>query len=95
MSATAPETVDPSPRTLPDAVDFAVPDQERRYSAVELGQELVRPRPGPPFKWHDGVWRLRFERPPVDRLEYLLGIDGRFEPDPANPRRAGGPFGDK
>ena len=95
MSATAPETVDPSPRTLPNAVDFAVPDQERRYSAVELGQELVRPRPGPPFKWHDGVWRLRFERPPVDRLEYLLGIDGRFEPDPANPRRAGGPFGDK
>jgi enterochelin esterase family protein len=28
-------------------------------------------------------------------MEYLLGIDGRFVPDPANPLRAPGPFGDK
>jgi len=63
---------------------------------VVLGQELVRPRPGPPFEWHDGVWRLTFPRPPAaDRMEYLLGIDGTFAPDPANPLRAGGPFGDK
>jgi enterochelin esterase-like enzyme len=34
-------------------------------------------------------------RPPVDRLEYLIGVDGRFAPDPANPLRVGGPFGDK
>src|SRR4051812_24436205 len=28
-------------------------------------------------------------------MEYLLAIDGRFLPDPANPLRAPGPFGDK
>ncbi len=28
-------------------------------------------------------------------MEYLLGIDGRFLPDPANPLHARGPFGDK
>jgi enterochelin esterase family protein len=62
---------------------------------VVLGQEVRRPRPGPPFEWRDGAWRLTFERPAVDRLEYLLGVDGQFIPDPANPLRAAGPFGDK
>jgi enterochelin esterase family protein len=28
-------------------------------------------------------------------MEYLLGVDGRFAPDPANRLRAPGPFGDK
>jgi enterochelin esterase family protein len=28
-------------------------------------------------------------------MEYLLGIDGSFVPDPGNPLRAPGPFGDK
>jgi enterochelin esterase family protein len=43
----------------------------------------------------DGEWRLRFERPELDRMEYLLGLDGDFVPDPSNPLRAPGPFGDK
>jgi enterochelin esterase-like enzyme len=60
-----------------------------------LGQDILRPRPGPRFVWHEGVWRLTFPRPEVDRLEYLLGIDGSFVPDPANPLRAPGPFGEK
>ena len=60
-----------------------------------LGQELSRPRPGPPFEWVDGAWRLEFPRPDADRMEYLLGLDGDFRPDPANPLRAPGPFGDK
>jgi enterochelin esterase-like enzyme len=60
-----------------------------------LGQEVTRPRTGPPFRWDDGVWRLRFPRPDADRLEYLVGIDGSFGPDPANPLRAPNPFGDK
>ena len=60
-----------------------------------LGQEVVRPRPGPPFEWRDGAWRLRFARPNADRMEYLIGIDGSFAPDPSNPLRAAGPFGDK
>ena len=83
------------PRALHDAVEFELPDPERRLGAVVLGQDVVRPRPGPPFQWDGGAWRLRFPRPPVDRLEYLFGIDGGFDPDPANPRRVAGPFGDK
>jgi enterochelin esterase family protein len=62
---------------------------------VVLGQEVSRPRPGPPFEWRDGAWRLTFARPEVDRLEYLIGVDGSFAPDPGNPLRAPGPFGDK
>jgi enterochelin esterase family protein len=76
-------------------VDFVVPDAAKRFGDVVLGQELVRPRPGPRFTWSDGAWRLSFARPDADRMEYLLGIDGSFVPDPANPLRAPGPFGDK
>jgi enterochelin esterase-like enzyme len=60
-----------------------------------LGQQVLRPRNGPPFQWSDGVWRLRFPRPEVDRLEYLFGIDDGYAPDPGNPLRAPGPFGEK
>lgn len=70
-------------------------DPEHRYREVVLRQEVARPRPGPPFVWRDGMWRLTFARPEVDRLEYLLGVDGTFGPDPGNPLRARGPFGDK
>jgi enterochelin esterase family protein len=76
-------------------VDFVVPDASRRLDSVVLGQEVARPRTGPPFEWADGVWRLRFPRPEADRMEYLLGIDGSFAPDPANGLRVRGPFGDK
>jgi enterochelin esterase-like enzyme len=62
---------------------------------VVLGQEVLRPRRGPPFAWSEGAWRLTFPRPDADRLEYLLVVDGAFTPDPANPLRAAGPFGDK
>ena len=72
-----------------------MPDPGCELGPVVLGQEVERPRPGPPFTWRDGAWSLRFPRPPVDRLEYLLGIRGDFAPDPANPLRAPGPFGDK
>jgi len=72
-----------------------VPDRERVLGEVTLYQELVRPRRGPQFEWRDGAWRLYFHRPDVNRMEYLLGLDGSFVPDPANPLRAPGPFGDK
>jgi enterochelin esterase family protein len=84
-----------SPRVDDDAVEFTVADPEHRYAEVVLGQEVARPRPGPPFAWTDGAWRLTFPRPEADRLAYLLGIDGAWQPDPANPLRAPGPFGDK
>ncbi|HEV2590849.1 MAG TPA: alpha/beta hydrolase-fold protein [Gaiellaceae bacterium] len=82
-------------RVEPDAVEFAVPDPEHELQRVSLAQELRRPRLGPPLEWADGAWRGRFARPEVDRIEYLLEVDGDLQPDPANPLRAPGPFGDK
>jgi enterochelin esterase-like enzyme len=76
-------------------VDFVLPDPAREHREVVLAQEYVRPRPGPPFDWADGAWRLSFPRPDADRMEYLFGLDGSFVPDPGNPLRAAGPFGDK
>jgi enterochelin esterase-like enzyme len=72
-----------------------VPDPGRVYREVVLAQEVARPRVGPPFEWRDGAWRLDFPRVDVNRMEYLLAIDGRILPDPANPLRVPGPFGDK
>ena len=72
-----------------------LPDPEHRFHEVVLGQEVTRPRVGPAFAWRDGAWRLTFPRPDVDRLEYLICVDGSFRPDPTNPLRARGPFGDK
>jgi enterochelin esterase-like enzyme len=72
-----------------------VPDPGRVYREVVLAQEVARPRVGPPFEWRDGAWWLDFPRADVDRMEYLLASDGRLLPDPANPLRAPGPFGDK
>jgi enterochelin esterase family protein len=42
----------------------------------------------------DGGWEVRLTDLPVDRLEYLLDVDGEMRPDPSNPRIAPGPFGD-
>ena len=72
-----------------------MPDPDHILREVTLYQELVRPRRGPPFERRDGVWRLHFRRRDVDRMEYLIGFDGSFVPDPGNPLRAPGPFGDK
>lgn len=72
-----------------------MPDRDHEHERVSLAQEVERPRLGPPFRWEDGVWRVRLGRPEVDRFEYLLEIDGALQPDPSNPLRAPGPFGDK
>jgi enterochelin esterase-like enzyme len=90
----------PGPRLEPTEILFTCRDPRRRLESVRLAQELVRPRVGPEFEPDGGVWRLRFPRLDVDRMEYLLELtveDGASElvPDPANPLRAGGPFGDR
>jgi enterochelin esterase-like enzyme len=41
-----------------------------------------------------GGWEVRLSGLPVDRLEYLLDVDGRLQPDPGNPHVLPGPFGD-
>ena len=76
-------------------MELALPDPGRALRRVLLAQEVERPRLGRPFRWADGAWRLRFPRPPADRMEYLLELDGTLQPDPTNPLRAPGPFGDK
>jgi enterochelin esterase-like enzyme len=42
----------------------------------------------------DGGWEVRLTELPVDRLEYLLDVDGVLRPDPTNPQRTPGPFGE-
>jgi enterochelin esterase-like enzyme len=78
-----------------DAVRFRVDDPERALHSVRLYQDILRPRNGPPFDAGDGCWELEFRRPQVDRMEYLLEVDGHMAPDPDNPLRAPGAFGDK
>ena len=41
-----------------------------------------------------GGWEVRLTDLPVDRLEYLVDVDGELRPDPSNPRLTPGPFGD-
>jgi enterochelin esterase-like enzyme len=78
-----------------DAVHFRVDDPERAFGSVRLYQDIHRPRNGPPFDACDGGWELEFARPQVDRMEYLIDVDGHMAPDPDNPLRAPGAFGDK
>ncbi len=78
---------------------FSLPDPRRALRRVALLHELVRPR-DVEFERRDGGFELELPRPPVDRLEYLLAVEGRdgdtqVTPDPANPLQADGPFGPK
>jgi enterochelin esterase-like enzyme len=80
-----------------DFVEFAVAEPGLR--GVALHHELRRPR-RVDFVRAGGTWRLAFPRPAADRLEYVLDRsfrDGRrvVGPDPSNPLRAPGPFGEK
>jgi enterochelin esterase-like enzyme len=78
---------------------LSLADAARALRSVALLHELERPR-RMMFARAAPRWELRLERPPVDRLEYLLELrrrNGSVEvgPDAANPLRAEGPFGEK
>jgi enterochelin esterase-like enzyme len=90
-------------RSTPETDDagavLTVPDPRRAYTDVALLHELRRPR-RLPFVRRGRRWELRLPRPEVDRMEYLLELrraDGATDvgPDPSNPLRAPGPFGEK
>jgi len=83
------------PSVRHDAVCFRVEDPEHDFGSVRLYQDIHRPRNGPPFAAGEGGWELEFPRPQVDRMEYLIDVDGHMAPDPDNPLRAPGAFGDK
>ena len=82
-------------------IEFSVPDRDGSLAGVALAHELRRPRRAPfRRRARRAPWLLRFPRPEANRLEYLLELthaSGSTElvPDPANPLRAPGPFGDK
>ena len=90
------------PEVTAARVTFRVPDPDAALQDVRLYQEVQRPRVGPSFTRVEGTatWELDFPRPAVDRMEYQLalrypGAGPVLLPDPANPLRADGPFGEK
>jgi enterochelin esterase-like enzyme len=92
--------VAPAPVAADGVVRFAVADPDHTLAAVRLHQELARPYDGPELTWQNGVWSVDLPTRGALRIEYLLSVrhrDGSVDtgPDPANPRRAPGPFGEK
>jgi enterochelin esterase-like enzyme len=83
-----------------DLLTFRLPDRARDLRAVRLRQDVGIPADHLSFEWSQGAWELLVDRPPVDRMEYLLELTGRdgstqTVPDPGNPLRAPGAFGEK
>jgi enterochelin esterase-like enzyme len=92
-----PVTTTGGPRVTEAIVEFALTDA--RLTEVALLHELRRPR-RVDFLREGTTFRLRFPRPDADRFEYLLELttrrgSRRVVPDPTNPLRAAGPFGEK
>jgi enterochelin esterase-like enzyme len=82
-----------------DTIVFSFPEPRPGLAGVALAHELRRPR-RVPFRRAGRRWLLEWPRPDADRVEYLLELthrDGGTElvPDPENPLRTPGPFGDK
>ncbi|WP_432478200.1 alpha/beta hydrolase [Nocardioides sp. GXQ0305] len=57
----------------------------RLWSDLDLGDTA--------FTRVDPGWELRLAGLPVDRLEYLVDVDGATRPDPTHDRAVDGPFG--
>jgi enterochelin esterase-like enzyme len=96
----APQTPATGPVIDGDTIRFTFIDAGRTLSAVRLVQDLRIPSDLLDFTWTAGLWSLRIDRPPVDRLEYKLelvhpGGDHESITDPGNPVHAPGAFGHK
>jgi enterochelin esterase-like enzyme len=81
-------------------VTFRLPDIHARLRGVRLYQDLRASGDRIEFRHRGGAWVLRFPRPKVDRMEYLLELEhpngGRQTiPDPTNSLRVPGAFGEK
>jgi enterochelin esterase-like enzyme len=79
---------------------FRVADPDQVLAGVRLQQDAGIPADRLDFRRAGDHWELQLERPPVDRLEYLLelrypGGSSKVVTDPANPRQVGGAFGRK
>jgi enterochelin esterase-like enzyme len=79
---------------------FRLADPEGRYAAVRLCSDLPLTDRERSFERDGEGWLLEIDRPAILRLEYHLEVtdaDGVSEtgPDPGNPLRAPGAFGEK
>jgi enterochelin esterase-like enzyme len=79
---------------------FRLADPEGRYTAVRLCSDLPLSDGERSFARNGAEWVLEIDPPSVARLEYHLEVtaaDGASEtgPDPGNPLRAPGAFGEK
>jgi enterochelin esterase family protein len=88
------------PQVTDRSILFSLPDPGESLAGVTLYQEISRPRLAPAFARRNGSWEAELPRPDADRVEYLLELrrhdDGaELVPDPVNPRRVRGPFGDR
>jgi enterochelin esterase-like enzyme len=75
-------------------------EPDPRWTPVRVWYHLRHADADPSFRLQAGRWVARIPRPPVDRLEYLIVLrtaDGveAMVPDPGNPRRVPGVFGEK
>jgi enterochelin esterase family protein len=88
-------------RTLSSALlTFRVADPERRYAAVRLCSDLSLSDAERSFVRDGDGWVLELEPREIVRLEYHVEVtdrDGATQtgPDPGNPQRAPGAFGEK
>jgi enterochelin esterase-like enzyme len=95
---TTPEPAAPGPRA-PVELRIQFPDPRRRLTAVRLAHGL-RDRLPHELSRNGRGWLLTAPAPDVARFEYQLELidrDGKSEwiVDPANPKLASGPWGDK
>jgi len=75
-----------------DVVVVRYPDPAGAVASVRLWSELDLA--DPPLTRVDEGWELRVTDLPVDRLEYLLDVDGGHRLDPTNPQTVSGAFGE-
>jgi enterochelin esterase-like enzyme len=83
-----------------DSIVLRLPDPDAALAGVRLATDRGFPVVAEPFAREGDGWTLRMPAPALDRFEYALAVqraDGVHEqwPDPANPLRAPGAFGEK
>jgi enterochelin esterase-like enzyme len=77
-----------------DGDDVVVRYDDPHHTAAHVGVWAHLPLGDTTMRKVDGGWEARLRDLPVDRLEYLLDVNGALRTDPGNPRTTGGPFGD-
>jgi enterochelin esterase-like enzyme len=98
-TASRTPALEPGVQVTPGQIRFGVADPGHLLEGVRLRQEVGIPDDRLDFAAVDGGWQLHLDRPPVQRMQYLLElrhVDGGTEQvlDPANPQRVRGVFGD-